>query len=147
MCEQFRKGVAADQKRILGAVGSNLTLTNRIFRMQAKIPFEMIASFLAEDSADSREIEPEKSGLATSWNAVLLPYSFIRCREDIEDRTLPEAAQLSTSRAQKRRRKKITPSSMRRLVKEVLRFFREHPGYDLGTLPQTASKHLKREAA
>ena len=143
--ERFTKGSPATQKRILADVGSNLTITQKIFSMQAKIPFEMIATFSANDRVDSGEIEPEKSGSIPTRNAAYSSPCLIGCRESNEDR-ITKAAQGYVHQPQKRPRpKKVTRTSVRRLVKQLLKFFREDPGYEV-PLPMKEIGGL-REAA
>jgi hypothetical protein len=57
---RYVNGDPATKKRVVLDIGSNLKLTDRIFSMQAKIPFRIIAEFLEDAATGLEPFEPEK---------------------------------------------------------------------------------------
>jgi len=77
--------------------------------------------------------------------AALLP---ALCGSRIEERTVPDTASIPAGRTKRasKRKKKLTRGSMRRLVKQLIRFFREHPECDLPALRAQESNGLGEAA-
>ena len=61
--ERFAKGDPKTKKEILLAIGSNLTLKDKILRIEAKKPFFLLEKSLTSDEHQNWPIEPENVGL------------------------------------------------------------------------------------
>lgn len=57
--ERFAQGDAKTKKEILVAIGSNLTLKDKILRIEARKPFLILEKSLSADEAEKEPIEPE----------------------------------------------------------------------------------------
>lgn len=130
---RFETGGPVAQKRILIAVGSNLTLMDRMFSMEAKIPFGLIEDLLAESDNEREPIEPSKYGGAQGQNGGFVGAipSGLALRH--EDRTVTLSAK---SPAGSPRKKKLTRADMQKLVDQLIKFFKEHPEYDMPLAPK-----------
>jgi site-specific DNA recombinase len=125
--EEFQKGDVVAKRRVLAAIGSNLTLKDRKLNIDAKIPFRIIGNELAPMGSELGPIEPEKnamipmeSGRAVEMNPAL------RARQD-DVRTL----------------KRKVDGIMRKLY----RYFLEHPKEPATTFDLPPEKFPWQEAA
>jgi site-specific DNA recombinase len=87
--DRFVQGDAATKREILAAVGSNLTLKDKILSIEARKPFRLIEDMGKESSVENTPIEPENGGSAVALNTPsLLTYPYLL--GDMDDvRTLP----------------------------------------------------------
>lgn len=78
---KFEAGDVATKRRIIAAVGSNLTFTDRKLNIDAKIPFRMIADSLTSPGEVPRPIEPESDTENPSLSQARLPMITSVCWE------------------------------------------------------------------
>ena len=69
--ERFEKGDAKVKKEILVAIGSNLTLRDKRLIIEAKKPFFIIETSLADGTSETESIEPETTGTTQGQKASL----------------------------------------------------------------------------
>lgn len=146
---RFRNGGPSVQKRILHDIGSNLTHKDRIVNIDVKIPFRLVAATLQEvglaAESDSDTIEPERYPADKARIELLSPSSLLGCGSRIEERTLSHAASIP-ARRNPRRKKGPKKASMRNMVKQLLKCFRENPDFEIEEKPRSAWRG-EREAA
>lgn len=125
--ERFRKGDAATKRRIVMAIGSNLTLIDGKLNIDAKIPFRIISDTLPESDRNFEVFEPKKrptvpmvSGRVAMENPAMLGW-----KDDV--RTY---------------KKKIDI-----MVRKLYRYFLEHPHEPVPTLDDPPERFPWQEAA
>lgn len=69
----------------------------------------------------------------------------VLCGSRIEERTLPDSAKRPVGR-NRRRKKGPTKASMRKMVKQLLKFFRENPDVEIES-PKGEPEDFQAEAA
>lgn len=147
---RFAAGDPPTQKRILVDVGSNLVLRDKIFSMEAKIPFRLIEDFVSASGDDFEPIEPTRYVAAQGQLGARVPALLPGCAQPIDDRTVTLAASIPAvpKRTRRQSRRKVIPEPVRKLVEALLRFFRENPGYEIEEPPSPADvENSEREAA
>ena len=135
---RFRTSASSIQKRILCDIGSNLTLKDKIISIDVEIPFRMVATVLSKASADTNgnpdAIEPKKYCGVAERTELSSAVSLIGCGSRIEERTVPHAASIPSARRQSRKNG-VAKGRVRKVVKQLLRFFHEHPEYEIFAPP------------
>ena len=66
--ERFENGDAKVKKEILVTIGSNLTLTDKKLTIEAKKPFFIIETSLADGAFETESIKPQTSGMTQGHN-------------------------------------------------------------------------------
>lgn len=66
--ERFTQADAMTKKQMVMTFGSNLTLTAKKLRIEAREPFSLLQQSMSGKSLQTESIEPEKSGLPQGWN-------------------------------------------------------------------------------
>lgn len=66
--ERFAKGDAKIKKEILAAIGSNLTLKDKILSIEARKPFFILGNSVSGENSETSPIEPENIGLPPERN-------------------------------------------------------------------------------
>jgi len=69
--DRFEKGDSKVKKEILDAIGSNLTLKDKKLIIEAKKPFFIIQTSLADGASETGSIEPETTGVTQGHNTAL----------------------------------------------------------------------------
>jgi DNA invertase Pin-like site-specific DNA recombinase len=82
--KRFAEGDAATKKEILLAIGSNLTLKDRILRIQARKPLFILEKSLSADGQRNEPIEPETEGIPQRQNEPNAPLR-TRLLGDLDD--------------------------------------------------------------
>lgn len=71
VCSRFAKGDAMRKKQIVLTVGSNLTLSGKALRFEARLPFRLLEQALSEGLPETGPVEPENGGSTPGWNEAL----------------------------------------------------------------------------
>jgi DNA invertase Pin-like site-specific DNA recombinase len=66
---RFAKGDAKTKKEILTTIGSNLTMSARKLRIEARKPFYFLDESVSPEQLETGPIEPENNGSSQGWNA------------------------------------------------------------------------------
>jgi len=82
--KRFAKGDAGTKKEILLAIGSNLTLKDKILRIEARKPFFILEKSLPAGEQQNEAIEPDTKGIPQRQKA---PNGHLRTRQsgDLDD--------------------------------------------------------------
>lgn len=105
--EEFQKSDAVGKRRIVAAIGSNLTLEDRKLNIDAKIPFRIVGDELSHLGSEIGPIEPEKRlAIASDSERFSARDPSLRARRD-DVRTLKRKVHVA--------------------VRKLYRYFLEHP--------------------
>jgi site-specific DNA recombinase len=124
---EFGDGKTEAKRRIVTAIGSNLTLKDKRLSIDAKIPFRIVADSLTGSGDTPAPIEPQSDAVKLSVSQLRLRSTTSGCGRRIDVRTL-------------RRR-------VRSAVYKLYKYFSEHPNEPVPTFDEPPERFPWQKAA